>query len=411
MKTFCSVPYVYTLEITSACDFRCVGCGNVFPHMSCSLTPEQCSIALKRIAPYAEMFRITGGEPTRSPVFSSIIRQIDEIGKPWVLFTHGAWEAPETILTILKQCRSLDGILVSFHGHSAESYKAFTGQKKFDSVLFNIHLTASAGISVNTNTILTHKNIDNLPELVDLLMQAGASVVAFSRHYGAPIPGLTDISPAQYVAAIDQIMALRSEGKLIKFNNNIPFCLTGHTTQACPAGDTHCTITSSGKVRLCNHSPDEVGDILTTPIERIWQSGFIRQWRYDIPVMCKQCVAFEFCKGGCKAHARANNLEKDPLACGPYKELSLPPSTAITHYLYRQAVPKFNCSIRKETFGYLLINRSQILKVSDAAEPLLTILQNANKTLYEIDTRFGQKALNFIGALYDRHMIEISTNS
>ena len=76
MMNFCLVPYIYTLEITSECNVNCVGCGNVFAHGDLYMEPEQLRIALDRISPYAEMLRVTGGEPTLSPAFGEIVQLV-----------------------------------------------------------------------------------------------------------------------------------------------------------------------------------------------------------------------------------------------------------------------------------------------------------------------------------------------
>ena len=407
MTPFCSVPYIYTLEITSACNANCVGCGNVFPRGNLHITAEDCQRVLERISPHVEMLRITGGEPTLSPTFADILRTLDRLGKPIVVFTNGLWEKPHHTIEILRNCHNLDGILVSLHGYSAASYQAFTDGDHFSTIVANIQRASEAGIVVNTNTILTHKNIDHMPEVVELATQAGAQVVAFSRYYGVPIADLTDLSAEEFKFAVQQVASFRAAGRAVKFNNNIPLCLGGELTQACPAGDTHCTISPTCKVRVCNHSPYEVGDILATSIEQIWQSDRVKRWREQVPAICRQCVAFDLCKGGCRANAQANGLSTDPLACGPYRIMpKLPPP--IQHSLRSESFPRACFSLHEESFGYVLINRSQILKVTHDAKPLIDAVIDGRLTLSKITDLFGQDALNFTGLLYDRRMIELS---
>jgi len=406
MTHFCSVPYIYTLEITAACNAHCVGCGNVFPHGNSHITPEECQLVLERISPYAEMFRVTGGEPTLSPAFATIMQMLDRLGKPVVVFTNGLWEDPRSVIETLQGCRCLDGILVSLQGHSASSFKAFTGGDHFTTVLANARRASRVGITVNTNTILTQKNITHIPEVAELAMQVGAQVVAFSRYYGVPVPGLTDLSVEQFRFALEQVASLLAAGKAVKFNNNVPLCLAGQLTQVCPAGDTHCTISPDCRVRVCNHSPYIVGDILETPMEQIWQSDRVRRWREQVPALCKQCAALDLCGAGCRAHAIANRVTADPLACNAY-DAQPAPSDPIRHSLYSKSFLRTHFSLRQESFGYVLINRSQILKVTAEAKPVIDVLIDGNATLSEIASLFGQEVLNFVGLLYDRHMIEL----
>jgi len=407
MNHLCAVPYIYTLEITAACNARCVGCGNVFPRSDAHITLDNLHHVLERISPYAEMFRVTGGEPTLSPVFAETLRALDVLGKPIVVFTNGFWDRPRSVIEPLRQCKNLDGILVSLHGHSASAHQAFTGRGDLSTVLASVQQASDAGIVVNTNTILTRRNIDHMAEVVELATQAGAQVVAFSRYYGVPVPGLTDLPAEAFKSAVQQVAGFRAAGQAVKFNNNIPLCLGGELTQACPAGDTHCTISPDCKVRLCNHSPYEVGAILEKPIERIWQSDRVQWWREQIPPMCRQCAAFALCKGGCRANAWANGQSTDPLACRPYAAMPKLP-LPVRHLLYSEASPRASFSVHAESFGYVLINRSQIIKVAHGAKPLIDTVVEGNATLSKIADVFGQEALDFIGLLYDRHMVELT---
>jgi radical SAM protein with 4Fe4S-binding SPASM domain len=407
MTRFCTAPYVYTFEITSACNANCVGCGNVFSHDGTHLTASDCRAILGHLS-HPEMFRVTGGEPTLCPEFGPILRLLDSQRKPIVLFTNGAWQDPEYVVDMLRACKNLDGILVSLHGHDAASHQAFAGTEHFPAILANIRRAREAGIAVNTNTILTRRNIDHMAEVVEVATRAGAQVVAFSRHYGLPIPNLTDLSPQQYHDAVVQVGRFRTAGKLVKFNNNIPFCVGGALTQACPAGDTHCTVSPTGTARLCNHSPLEIGDLLHTPIEKLWRSEAVARWRRQVPDMCQRCAAFELCRGGCRANAHANRLAADPLACGPCQ--SKPRVAPIRHALWGESCARAAFSRHAEPFGYVLINRSRILKVAPEARPLLDALERGDSTLTQICATFGQPALNLVGYLYDNRMIVLNGN-
>ncbi len=406
MTYFCSVPYIYTLEVTADCNARCTGCGNVFERGGTFLTLEQSRVILERIAPFAEMIRLTGGEPTRSPAWSRIMEAVDRLGKPFVMFTNGLWENRDAVIGTFARCQALDGILVSLHGHNAEAYHAFTQVDGFEPALESIRQASRAGILVNTNTILTQYTVDHIPEVVALASAAGAQVVAFSRYYGLPIPGLTDLTQRQLKRAVDEVARLRAQGYHIKFNNNIPLCLGGQLTQACPAGDTHCTISPWGEVRLCNHSPITVGNLLTTSIQELWKSDGVRQWRTQIPEMCAECAAYEWCRAGCRANAYANHADVDPAARHAFRKPPPFPST-VRHSLPAASRPVARFSVRPEAFGFVLINRSQIIKLGHQARPLIDSLQEGDTSVAEIADRFGREALNLVGVLYDRRMVTL----
>jgi hypothetical protein len=79
----------------------------------------------------------------------------------------------------------------------------------------------------------------------------------------------------------------------------------------------------------------------------------------------------------------------------------------IQHSLPSASLPRSCFSLHNERFGYVLINRSQIIKVKHDAKPLIDTLMTGDTPLSRIADLFGQKALNFIGLLYDRRMIEL----
>lgn len=408
MSPFCTTPYIYTLEIVSACNARCPGCGNVFEHTPRpeGLTPQQMAQILERIGPYAEMLRVTGGEPTLSPFFAELLRQMDALGKPLVVFSNGCWPAPEPVIEALAACRHLDGVLISLHGPTPESHQAFTGVDTWARVVANVRRAHAAGLVVNTNTILTRHNLDRLEQVAETATQAGAHVVAFSRYYGQPLSGLTDLTPAEMQHAVQQIAHLRAQGYKIKFNNNLPFCLAETPTQICPAGDTHCTISPTAQVRLCNHSPLVAGDILTTPVAQIWQSPVVQAWRAGGSPTCQRCAAYAVCRGGCRAHAQANHADTDPLAGQGFTQPPAQPRPQ--HRLLASAIPKAAFAVRAESFGYVLICRSQIVKIGAEAKPLVETLVRGETPLRDIGQTFGPAALNFVGGLYDRRMIELT---
>ena len=124
--------------------------------------------------------------------------------------------------------------------------------------------------------------------------------------------------------------------------------------------------------------------------------------------MCRQCAAFELCRGGCRANAHANRLAVDPLACGPC--YAKPKVAPIRHALWGASFAKAAFSRHLEPFGYVLINRSRILKVAPEAEPLLDMLERGDSTLTQICATFGQPALNLVGYLYDNRLVVLNGN-
>lgn len=392
-----TVPTTYTLELTSYCNNACVGCGNVFSRNLGEMPAERWGFLLERLRRHLINIRVTGGEPTLHRHFSQIIRAIDRLDVPFVLFSNGVWEHRQEIIQLLSDCRNLDGVLISLHGKDNSSHRQFVGCDTFEETIQSIKEATQAGLLINTNTVLTRANFRDVEEIAQLSLDLGSGFVAFSRYYGAPTP-VTMLSDDELVEAIESVHTLKARGVPVRFNNNVPACFSGYPSKSCPAGITHCTIDPMGNVRPCNHVPITFGNLFDRSIKELWHSDSARWWRSLIPQACFQCAEFDRCRGGCKAMALQLGRGQDPLMRRPLvKKLQQDAPRKLT--LYEKAVPFKSFEMRREEFGLMLANRSRILPVALTAEPLLNWLDGTH-SLHAIKQQFGQEGLNFVGQLY-----------
>lgn len=68
------------------------------------------------------------------------------------------------------------------------------------------------------------------------------------------------------------------------------------------------TVDYQGAVRLCNHSPVELGNILKTSFEDMFSGGYVKKWFSTVPIPCRECHDYTRCRGGCKAAAEQLGL-------------------------------------------------------------------------------------------------------
>jgi len=390
-------PTTYTLELTSYCNNACAGCGNVFSRDLGEMEVERWVALLDRLHPHLVNVRVTGGEPTLHRQFPQVVRAIDRLNVPFVLFSNGVWENRQVIIRLLLDCGNLDGVLVSLHGKNNSSHQQFAGRDSFAETVQSIKEAAQAGLLVNTNTVLTRANFRDVEEIAQLSLDLGVGFVAFSRYYGAPT-SVTALSDDELMEAIESVHALKARGVPVRFNNNVPACFSGYTSKSCPAGITHCTIDPLGNVRPCNHVAVTFGNLFEHSIKDLWRSELARWWRNLIPQACYQCAEFDSCRGGCKAMALQLDKRQDPLMRKPLiKKLERGAPRKLT--LYEKAIPLKNFVMRREDFGLMLVNRSRVLPVDFAVAPLLDSLDGTH-SLQAIEQRFKQEGLNFVGRLY-----------
>ncbi len=401
-----STPVIYSLELCAWCNNRCPGCSNVF--IPRAKTPEPLSLEgwqsiLTAIRPYAERLKLTGGEPTLHPQFEEVVSFIGELGLSFTVFSNGRWPYPERIIRLLSAIPQFKGLLVSLHGATAEAHEAFTMVPgSFDETVENIKRATRAGLIVTISTVLTRHNFRQAADIAHFSQSLGAHHTVFNRYLGIQVPGI-DLPEDGLREAARNIDSLQNEGIKVKFGNCIPQCFVRSSSRGCLAGVAYCTIDPWGNVRPCNHAPLICGNLLEQPIEAVWRSKEMQQWREMIPEQCQSCTAFSSCHGGCRAVAIKLGLEEDPLITGPLSVAERPPSEPIA--LYEGLRPYGNYNLRVEDFGYVLLRGSHVVPVPFECKAILDMC-DGRTTLKAIESRFGPQGLTLIASLHRQRVMD-----
>lgn len=311
------------LELTTACDNHCAGCGNVFtdrnaPAPANFLSLESLRVILTQIQPVTQRIILTGGEPTLHPDFPTILKLLSERGVSFSLFTNGRWRTPDAIIRLLYRTTGFEGMLISLHGPDASTHECFTRTpNSFAEAAANIRRTADAGLSFNTCCVITRWNYDQVRQTYENAMRLGANKVVFNRYVGrdGDVCAPTD---AQLKHALKDIEALRLSGEKVKLTVTTPQCFHPNSAFGCGAGRSFLTVDPWGNVRPCNHAALVMGNLLETPLAEIWASDRWNDWRGLTPEKCRDCATLDFCGGGCKAEALLNNRSCDGLSGVPF---------------------------------------------------------------------------------------------
>jgi radical SAM protein with 4Fe4S-binding SPASM domain len=396
---FPSAPISYAVEITFACNNFCPGCANVLEANRNEILHEW-EVLFDKFAPpenrrkYAELIRITGGEPTLHKEFRQIIEYVDTFGIPHATFTNGRWENPSAIIEIFKQCDNFVGLLVSLHGNTALTHNAFVGgdETSFEETCTNIQRAAESGIEIFTNTVLTKYNWDQIEEIIALSQRLGADYAVFNRYFGKPHP----IEPTedQLRQATCFIETLHNEGIPCRLGDCIPPCFERNSSLGSTGGIEHCAISPKGFVRPDNLTSYIFGNIFEQSIEEIWQSEKAQWYRSQLPEKCLECIELPRCRGGARSVTVEYGLEGDHLMKEPIQEV-----TPETLKLDPDWIPVPYFTVREEPFGYLLCRVNWSVPVSHTAKSIVDAI-NGQNTLGQLQRQFGDEAFHLVGYLY-----------
>ena len=319
------VPGVFTLELTTACNNFCSGCANTQlarekGNRKHSLVfMKDWKTVVNKIAPFAKIIRLSGGEPTLHPEYFEIVDYIDKLNIPHALFSTGIWNdfTSKKLIDLYKSCNSFIGMLISLHGSNSIIHNTFVEntERTFEITCKNIQLASEAGLDVFTNSVITKYNYNEIPKIIQLANVLGSKYSIFNRFLGNDHP----IEPTneQLRTAILKIDELRMLGHKCRFGNNIPPCFVKNSSEGAKAGYTLCHIDPRGFVRPDNLIDLNFGNIHHHSIQSIWKSPVALLYRSSFPKTCLSCAAFSSCKAGAKSVTLQYGLQQDKLMHHP----------------------------------------------------------------------------------------------
>lgn len=401
-----SVPAIYALELTAACNNRCPGCSNVYAEQRGGPPPMSARQWRELLAPFideAVQIRLTGGEPTLHPEFFAILDEVTSHEAHVTVFTNGRWPHPEAFVERLREKRHLSGLLVSLHGPTAASHEAFSGVSgSFQETLDNIRLAIRAGITVALSTVITRHSWDQLDDVVALGRELGVQHVAVNRYIGGP---LAEIEPTfvETEWALRRAQALIRYGAAVRYGVGVPQCFAANDSEGCLAGVAYVSIDPWGNVRPCAHSPTVLGSLRRHSLHELWHSPAMQAWRALMPEDCLICAAYSVCHGGCRAVQELRASRRDPLHMAHLDEFTRP---AQVYELPGQGHPRAVLRLRPEPFGYALLGCGHVLPVAAAARPVVEAC-TGRVTFSELAERFGPAGLDLLGELWAEGMLDV----
>lgn len=331
MKTM--KPYFsFQWHITEDCDQRCKHC-YIFAHNACkkidSMTFEEMRLTLAGIEEFCEHFGrtpylyITGGDPILHPDFWKLCDLLKQKGIPFTIMGNPFHLTDEVCERLAQSgCKryqmSIDGM--------RQTHDWFRKPGSFDTTLEKIATIRKAGIRAIIMTTVSEKNIDEIPDIIDTVVQYKADVFAFGRYVPSGDEGdrTNGISPERYRKLLDTCYKKYKEYEaqgvstyfnlkdhlftLYEYENGLfqlpedrdPQMIYG----GCNCGNCHITILPTGDVYACRRvGESRVGSIYTDRLSDLWLHQVEEYRQYDSFTKCSKCELLGFCRG-CPAVAR-----------------------------------------------------------------------------------------------------------
>ena len=164
-----------TLYLSERCNSRCVSC-DYWRHGG----QDMSLAAIERLLPGlaalgTRVLLISGGEPLLHPQWPEIAQLLRARGLRLWLLTAG--------LSLAKHAAQVatlfESLTVSLDGSTAATYQAIRGLDAFDTVCAGIRAAAGAGLPPSLRVTVQRANFRELPRLVALARELGASGISF----------------------------------------------------------------------------------------------------------------------------------------------------------------------------------------------------------------------------------------
>ena len=253
-------------------------------------------------------FSFTGGEPLLRSDLEKMAEYAVKLGLRINLITNGTLATEERSRSLFRA--GLKTAQVSIEGTNAEVHNELAGADAFYRTVAGIKNLMDAGFSVQTNTTVTTRNIDNLMGMPAFLKDLG--VRRFSMNLFIPAGRGEENGDllVRYSEIGSFIDAVRKEafnhGLTFYWYSPTPFChynpiARGMGNKSCAAMDGLISVTPKGDIIPCSSYSRPMGNLLEDDFSELWFSERAKYFKEKLyaPDECRSCDYFVSCQAAC----------------------------------------------------------------------------------------------------------------
>lgn len=316
--------FSFQWHITDACDQRCKHCyifsENQGKHLD-SMDWEQMQKTFYNCLDFCKTyhrlpyFYLTGGDPILHPDFWRLLELLKKHEIPFTILGN-PFHLTEEVCLRLKEygCEkyqlSIDGM--------RQTHDWFRKPGSFDVTLERIGCINRAGIRSVVMTTVSGVNIDEVPDIIDTVVNAGVNVFAFARYCPTSAEKGTGIQPLRYRKLLEdcdrKFREYEAQGYKTYFNKKdhlwtlyeyetgafqIPETAeAGMIYGGCNCGNCHLTILPDGNVFACRRVQNSgVGNVFTGRLADMWVCQMEEYRNYETFEKCSKCELLPWCRG------------------------------------------------------------------------------------------------------------------
>jgi radical SAM protein with 4Fe4S-binding SPASM domain len=323
-------------EVTQRCNLKCVYCYNHWKRdnpeeKGSSTSYNEALKTLKRLFKQANIKHVTftGGEPMLMERIEELVLFCRMKGASVSLITNGNTGSEDQLLQLIKI--GVEPFELPFHSNNPAIHDRMTGVSgSWAKAKNSIQFITQAGGYVVPVIVVTKHNFNTISATLKELNKMGHSRIMLNRYN---IGGKGINSPEAVLPTIEQLneafgQANETAMKLnLTISSNVctPHCVInpqlyrsiGFTNCSMDVSKRPLTLTASGELRFCNHSPTVLGNIFNESVKAILENGAKIGTITSRPTLCISCNKYELCLGGCRAAAEQAGktfFDVDPIA-------------------------------------------------------------------------------------------------
>jgi radical SAM protein with 4Fe4S-binding SPASM domain len=277
------VPITVELDLTSACNFRCIHCSrNSKPRRKIYSGRELSTEELQNIVDECAQIGVLelilmGGEPLYYPDFFKLVKHAKEKGIRDVRTSTNGWFVDDD--TAKELSKYFDNIQISIHGASSSTHDSIVGRKgAWEQAQRAVRALKKYNMKVNVSFTVMRENVGDIRKMPYLIKEWGGDSLRFIRlnkqGRGRLLKGWDEEEITLIGDEIKKIYESLPSGLELDAGGFPPLHSIRNDAYiyGCSAGKTLLSIASDGRVRVCGSLDDYVGNIREKSILDIWHS-------------------------------------------------------------------------------------------------------------------------------------------